>query len=69
MVAFASLAIILKLLGMAVAWPVSNLNTIVTVMYSSLVLKEISIREQRSKIFTGLLAGAMGIALLALART
>ncbi len=67
-VAFASLTIVLKLLGMAIAWPVSNLNTVVTVMYSSLVLKEISIREQRTKLLTGLFTGAMGMVLLALAK-
>lgn len=67
-VAFASLAIILKLLGMAIAWPVANLNTIVTVVYSSLVLKEISIRQQRTKMFAGLFIGAMGMVLLALAK-
>ncbi len=68
-VAFASLANTLKLLGMATAWPISNLNTIVTVLYSSLVLKEISIRQQRSKMFVGLIMGVMGIILLILART
>ena len=67
-VAFASLAIILKLLGMAIAWPIANLNTIVTVVYSSLVLKEISVREQRTKMFTGLFIGAMGIVLLTMAK-
>lgn len=67
--AFASLAIILKLLGIAVAWPISNLNTIVTVIYSSLVLKEISIRQQRTKMFTGLFMGVMGIVVLAVARS
>lgn len=68
-VAFASLASSLKLLGMATAWPIANLNTIVTVVYSSLVLKEISIRQQRTKMFAGLIMGVMGIILLALART
>ena len=68
-VAFASLAIILKLLGIAVAWPVANLSTIVTVLYSSLVLREISIREQRTKMFTGLFMGAMGVVLLVLAKS
>ena len=67
-VAFASLANTLKLLGMAIAWPVANLNTIVTVLYSSLVLKEISIRQQRTKVFSGLILGVMGIILLGLAR-
>ncbi|MFQ6067705.1 MAG: GRP family sugar transporter [bacterium] len=67
-VAFASLANTLKLLGMAIAWPISNLNTVVTVAYSSLVLKEISLRQQRTKMFTGLLMGVMGIILLGLAR-
>jgi len=59
---------ILKLLGMAIACPISNLNTIVTVVYSSLVLKEISIRPQRTRMFTGLIMGVMGIILLALAK-
>jgi len=67
-VAFASLANTLKLLGMAIAWPIANLNTIVTVVYSSLVLKEISIRPQRTRMFTGLTMGVMGIILLALAK-
>ena len=67
-VAFASLANTLKILGMAIAWPISNLNTIVTVVYSSLVLKEISIRQQRTKMFAGLIIGVMGIILLGLAR-
>ncbi|MFQ5835634.1 MAG: GRP family sugar transporter [bacterium] len=68
-VAFASLANTLKLLGMAVAWPIANLNAIVTVLYSALVLKEISISQQRTKMFAGLIIGVMGIILLALART
>ncbi|GAI51954.1 unnamed protein product, partial [marine sediment metagenome] len=50
-------------------WPIANLNTIVTVVYSSLVLKEISIRQQRTKMFAGLIVGVMGIILLVLART
>jgi len=54
---------------MATAWPIANLNTIVTVVYSSLVLKEISIRQQRTKMFAGLIMGVMGIILLVLART
>jgi glucose uptake protein GlcU len=67
-VAFAGLANTLKFLGMAIAWPIINLNTIVTVVYSSLVLKEISFRQQRTKMFTGLIMGVMGIILLGLAR-
>jgi len=67
-IGFAGLVVILKLLGMAIAWPVANLNTIVTVVYSSLVLKEISAREQGTKMFTGLFVGAMGIVLLTMAK-
>lgn len=39
-----------------------------SVVYSSLVLKEISIRQQRTKMFAGLIMGVMGIILLGLAR-
>jgi glucose uptake protein GlcU len=67
-VAFASLATTLKLLGMAIAWPIANLNTLVTVLYASLVLREISPREQRTRMFSGLIMGVVGIILLGLAR-
>jgi len=66
--AFASLANTLKLLGMATAWPIANLNTIVTVLYSSLVLREISLRYQAKRVFAGFVLGMTGIALLAGAR-
>lgn len=66
--AFASLANTLRLLGMATAWPIANLNTIVTVLYSSLVLREISLRYQAKRAFTGFILGITGIALLVGAR-
>lgn len=66
--AFASLANTLKLLGMATAWPIANLNTIVTVLYSSLILREISLRHQAKRVSTGFILGMTGIALLAGAR-
>lgn len=67
-IAFASLANTLKLLGMAIAWPITNLNTIVTVLYSSLILKEISLRQQKTNMFAGFLVGATGMILLVLTR-
>jgi len=66
--AFVSLANALKLLGMATAWPIANLNTIVTVLYSSLILREISLRYQAKRVFAGFILGITGIALLAGAR-
>lgn len=56
-----------KLVGIAVTWPLSNLNTVVAVAYGVWVLHEVRVAEHRRELYVGLAAATVGVALLAVA--
>lgn len=57
----------IKLVGLSIAWPIGNLNTLVAVAYGSWVLHEVRVREHRRELFWGLTAATAGVFLLAVA--
>lgn len=58
----------IKRIGLAITWPFTNLNTIVTVACGIIVFREISVRKFWKTILLGLGAGVAGVILLGLAR-
>ncbi|MCC6443763.1 MAG: hypothetical protein IT210_09955 [Armatimonadetes bacterium] len=59
----------IRRIGLAVTWPVSNLNTIVTVLVGIWAFHEVDMQKHRGKIYAGLLAGALGVILLGLSKS
>jgi len=55
-------------IGLAITWPFTNLNTIVTVACGILIFREISVRKFWKVLLLGLVVGVVGVALLGLAR-
>jgi len=58
----------IRRIGLAVTWPMVNLNTVVTVTCGALIFHEVSVRKHGRTIALGLLAGMVGVALLGVAR-
>jgi glucose uptake protein len=58
----------IKRIGLAITWPFTNLNTVVTVACGIIVFREISVRKFWKTILLGLMAGVAGVVLLGLAR-
>ena len=58
----------IKRIGLAITWPYTNLNTLVTVACGVFLFHEISLARFGKTIALGLATGALGIALLGLAR-
>ena len=58
----------IELVGLAVTWPLSNLNTVVTVACGVWIFREIDPRRQRAKLLGGLALAVAGAALLGIAR-
>lgn len=58
----------IKRIGLAITWPYTNLNTLVTVACGILLFHEISVRRFGKTIALGLATGIVGIALLGLSR-
>ncbi len=56
-------------IGLAITWPFTNLNTIVTVACGILVFHEINVRKFWKVLLTGLAVGVIGVGLLGLARS
>jgi glucose uptake protein GlcU len=56
-------------IGLAVTWPISNLNTIVTVACGILLFREISVRKFGKTLAAGLLCAIVGSVLLGLAKS
>jgi glucose uptake protein GlcU len=56
-------------IGLAVTWPISNLNTIVTVACGILLFREISVRKFGKLLALGLLCAIVGSALLGFAKS
>lgn len=55
-------------IGLAVTWPVTNLNTIVTVAAGILVFREVDVRKFRGTIALAMLLAILGSTLLGLAK-
>jgi len=55
-------------IGLAVTWPISNLNTIVTVLIGIVAFHEVDTGQHRNKIAAGLFIGAIGVILLGLSK-
>ncbi len=58
----------IELIGLAVAWPLTNLNTVVAVLYGIFIFKEISLNRYSRQIALGLVAVVVGVILLGLSR-
>jgi glucose uptake protein GlcU len=58
----------IEAVGLAVAWPLGNLNTIVSVAYGVLVLREVNVKGQSLRIISGLALAVLGVWLIVLAR-
>lgn len=58
----------IKRIGLAVTWPYTNLNTVITVACGILFFHEIDLRRFGRTVTLGLLTGVLGIVLLGLAR-
>ena len=58
----------IRRLGLAITWPFTNLNTLVTVACGIIFFHEIDVRRFGRTIALGLLAGVVGVALLGVAR-
>ena len=56
-------------IGLAVTWPISNLNTIVTVACGILLFREISVRKFGKTLALGMLCAIVGSVLLGLAKS
>lgn len=56
-----------KLVGVAITWPTSNLNTVIAVGYGVLILRETNTNRHRLDLRAGLGLAVLGVALLALA--
>jgi len=54
-------------IGIAITWPVSNLNTVVAVAYGVLVFKEIDVSAHRRELWAGLAMAVLGVVFLAVA--
>lgn len=55
-------------IGLAVTWPFTNLNAIVTVACGILIFREISVRKYWGLLTLGLVVGVVGVGLLGVAR-
>jgi len=58
----------IRRIGLAITWPFTNLNTIVTVACGILLFHEVSVRKFWKALLLGLATGIAGVALLGLAR-
>lgn len=58
----------IKRIGLAITWPFTNLNTIVTVACGIVFFHEVNVRKFGKVLLLGLLVGVLGIALLGAAR-
>ena len=58
----------IKRIGLAITWPFTNLNTIVTVACGILFFHEVNVRKFGKLLLVGLIVGVLGIALLGAAR-
>lgn len=58
----------IRRIGLAVTWPITNLNTLVTVAVGVLVFREIDVRKYSRTILWGFLLAVAGSILLGLAR-
>jgi glucose uptake protein GlcU len=67
--AFLCLAASINLSGLAIAWPLSNLNTLPAVALGLLVFREVDMRKQWPKLLIGLGAALVGTVLLGMARS
>jgi len=63
----ASTTIATERIPMSIAWPLTNLSTLVTLMFGVYVFREISIKRYRREVWLGTVASLVGVALLALA--
>jgi glucose uptake protein GlcU len=67
-IAFLLVVLGIDSIGLSVAWPLGNLNTIVSVGYGVLVLREVKTTGQSGRIVGGLVLAALGVGLLVFAR-
>lgn len=67
-VAFLLVVLGIDSIGLSVAWPLGNLNTIVSVAYGVVVLREVKSTGQSGRILGGLILAAFGVGLLVFAR-
>ncbi len=58
----------IRRIGLAITWPFTNLNTVVTVACGVLLFHEIDVHRFGRTIVLGLLAGVVGVVLLGVAR-
>ncbi|MEN6301644.1 MAG: GRP family sugar transporter [Armatimonadia bacterium] len=58
----------IRRIGLAIVWPFTNLNTIVTVACGIIIFREISVRKFGKTIAIGLLVGVVGVVFLGVAR-
>lgn len=58
----------IRRIGLAITWPFTNLNTIVTVACGIVIFREISVRKFGRVIALGLVVGVLGVILLGVAR-
>ena len=63
-----SMGAAIRRIGLAVTWPISNLNTVVTVLAGIILFREIDLRRHGVKIASALAAAAAGGILLGLSR-
>lgn len=57
----------IKLIGVTIAWPIANLNTLVAVGYGVWILHEVRVAHHRRELVLGLGAATLGVVLLAMA--
>ena len=57
----------IKMIGLAVSWPLVNLNTLVAAAYGIRIFKEIDLSLNRTAIICGILSAVLGVIFLALA--
>ena len=67
-VATFAMAEAIRRIGLAITWPFTNLNAIVTVACGILIFHEISARKYWKVLLLGLVVGVVGVGLLGLAR-
>lgn len=58
----------IRRIGLAITWPFTNLNTIVTVACGILIFHEINVRKFWKVLVLGIVVGVIGVALLGVAR-
>jgi glucose uptake protein len=57
------------IIGLAVTWPITNLNTVVAVAFGAFVFHEIHLEKHRGKLAWGVIFALIGVLLLGLSKT